>query len=90
MGAEGASMTKASFLQMYGDELVRLESYYKYSFGFRGVQNHLLYVSFGGSSGDIYRSKVTAGEILSVKDLDEREGINFAMLGNEVLGDWPW
>lgn len=68
-------MTKAEFLQMYGDIEVSFESYYKYSFTFRGVtsEGHVVVVSVGDSADDIYRLEVGT-EKKSVKSLDPSSG----------------
>lgn len=68
-------MTKAEFLTLYGDIEVAFESYYKYSFSFKGTtpEGYTILVSVGGSAEDIYRLEVGT-EKKSIKTLDPSSG----------------
>jgi hypothetical protein len=53
-------MDKAEVLKKYEDVPLKFASYYKYSFGFRGIapDGAEIYASVGGDADDIYRFEV--------------------------------
>jgi hypothetical protein len=79
-------MTKAEFVEKYGDIKVKFANYYKYSFTFEGVllDGNRLAVRIGGSSDDIYRQSVSADIETTVADLSPYTGIVYKKDGEEV------
>jgi hypothetical protein len=69
-------MSKAEFLEKYGDVQVEFSSYYKYSFTFIGTAEDgaAVSVSVGGNADDIYRMEVVATYPETVRDLDAYSG----------------
>ncbi len=65
------TLTHKEFNELYGDVEVEFTSYYKYSFSFRGKtpDGNTVVVSIGGSSDDIYKLDVEAGEKVKVRDM---------------------
>lgn len=70
------SITKAEFMERYGDVLVSFSSYYKYTFYFRGIAENgeTITCSIGSSSDDIYKLDVQAGEKKTIRLLDAQDG----------------
>jgi hypothetical protein len=70
-------LTKEQFLDRYGDVLVQFSSYYKYSFSYRGVamDGTVVVVNSGGDTSSIYRTFVSADDIISVSVVDPYDGI---------------
>ena len=81
-------MTKDEFLQKYGDVKVKFESYYKYSFTFKGTlpNGDLINVSVGGGSEEIYRLEVGTEE-QTIRSLDPVSGDVYHSNGNNVPYD---
>ncbi len=73
-------ITRKEFNELYGDVEVVFNSYYKFTFEFRGVtKNHeTLSISFGGCSDDIYKEEIEAGEKVKVKDIEATYGTVYA------------
>ena len=65
-------ITKTEFDKLYGDYDVVFDSYYKFTFTFKGKTNSgdTIVVTFGGSADDIYKQNITAGEKVKVRDID--------------------
>ncbi len=70
------TLSKAEFIERYGNVMVEFHSYYKYAFKFRRKMDDgsVLTVEVGGNSDDIYRFDVVAGHLESVKELDPVSG----------------
>ncbi len=64
-------MTRAEFINLYGDALVVFNSYYKYSFTFTGKlkDGSEINVTLGGSADEIYRESVKPDVAVTVKSL---------------------
>jgi hypothetical protein len=70
-------MTRDEFYDKYGDEMVQFVSYYKFTFtfvGFYAGAKQRIEVDFGGSSAEIYRFEIGAGDWAKVSDLQPFAG----------------
>ena len=67
-------ISKTEFNELYGDVEVKFNSYYKFTFEFRGETKtfETISISFGGGADDIYKESIEAGETVKVKDIDGR------------------
>jgi len=67
-------ITKTEFDKLYGYVELVFDSYYKYSFTFKGKTNSqdTVIVVIGGCADDIYRESITAGEKVKVSDIEGR------------------
>lgn len=65
-------MTRDEFLKEYGNVPLKLHSYYKYSFTFKGMTQNDSYVTMclGGDADDIYRLELDVESTYYVRDLD--------------------
>ena len=65
-------ITRKEFNELYGDVEVKFNSYYKYTFEFRGQTDDFktVSISFGGGADDIYKEQIEAGEKVKVKDIE--------------------
>ena len=58
------TITKEQALALVGPAMVRFDSYYKYSFTFKGeAEGKPLFLDIGGSSSDIYKFDVSTKAI---------------------------
>ena len=67
-------MTIAEVFEKYGDVVVFFENYYKYTFNYRGIcknTGHVVLVSYGGDSDEIYRYEVSAGIGEPLRDFED-------------------
>ena len=65
-------ISREEFNELYGDVEVVFNSYYKYTFTFRGETKDfkVVSISYGGCADDIYRESVEAGEKVKVRDIE--------------------
>ena len=65
-------ITRKEFNELYGNVEVVFNSYYKYTFEFRGQTDDFktVSISFGGCADDIYKEQIEAGEKVKVKDIE--------------------
>jgi len=65
-------ISREEFNKLYGDVEVVFNSYFKYTFEYRGETKDfkVVSISFGGCADDIYREAVEAGEKVKVKDIE--------------------
>ena len=59
-------MTYLKFMQIYGEEEVEFNHYYKYIFTFTNKDG--LSVSIGGNASDIYRENISRNVVYKVKN----------------------
>lgn len=69
-------MTKAEFMSKYGKAEVVFDSYYKYTFSFKGnlPDGKTIIIQVGGDSDDIYKLDVVVGQIEIVEKLHPAAG----------------
>ena len=67
-----ARLSKAEFLEKYGDTVVTFNNYYKFIFTFTGIteEGYDISVGYGGDSGDIYRTMICNNETGTVRSID--------------------
>ena len=65
-------ISRTEFNELYGDVEVEFNSYYKYTFEFRGETKTFepVSISFGGCSDEIYKESIEAGEKVKVRDIE--------------------
>jgi hypothetical protein len=69
-------MTQQEFIEKYGNVYVRFDSYYKYSFTFKGVtaDGTAVYVEVGGNPDAVYSLEVDVDAVETVSGLDPYAG----------------
>ena len=64
-------MNKEEIIKNYGHINLRLDSYYKYCFYYKGSENGITVIAvIGGDSNDIYKWKISVNDIESLNSLD--------------------
>lgn len=82
-------MTKADFIQKYGQVKVKFSSYHEFVFTFVGVTDdgNRVVVQYGGNSDDIYRMEVAVDCEENMQCLDPFGGDVYAP-DNEILDNF--
>ncbi len=64
--------TKEEVIEKFGDVEMKFSHYYKFTFYFDGVKDGYVFeCSFGGDSGDIYKTEVSATDIICVSEFED-------------------
>lgn len=65
-------LTQEEVIEKFGDVKMKFDHYYKYTFYFIGEKDGYVFEgSFGGDSGEIYRSEVSANDFICVGDFED-------------------
>lgn len=77
--------------EQYGSVKLKFNSYYKYSFSFKGKteDGEEVYVSVGGSADDIYRLEVSVEEEETIDSLCPNY-IEVTKDGKEIIAWYDW
>ena len=80
-------LTLEEFLVLYGDIKVKFNSYYKYSFTFKGttVEGNNIFISVGGDHDSIYRFELSADREMGIMDLEPTFGWVKDSDGNTIV-----
>jgi len=78
-------MTREEFYEKYGDVEVKFDSYYKYTFSYRGItpDGNVITCEYGGNIDDIYRHDVSRDGVETVRNLYPYAG-NVYVNGNGI------
>ena len=64
--------TQEEVIEKFGDVKMKFDHYYKFTFYFNGEKDEYVFEgSFGGDSGDIYRTEVSATDIICVSEFED-------------------
>ncbi len=69
-------MSRDEFIEKYGDVEVFFNSYYKYTFTYKGTlpDGKVITVGYGGDSSEIYRYSVAVGFPTLIKNINPYTG----------------